>query len=124
MDSYPRSSEASKREVSAEGEASLFAIIRELWPFIWPADRRDLKLRVAAAMAVVRAADLATIVVPFTFKWATDALAGEGSAPVMPSAWLVWALAAPITLTIAYGGMRILMRCSRRRATASSPRSR
>src|SRR5712671_3804903 len=27
----------------------------------------------------------------------------------MPSAWLVWALAAPVTLTIAYGGMRILM---------------
>jgi ATP-binding cassette, subfamily B, heavy metal transporter len=54
-------------------------------------------------------AKLATIAVPFTFKWATDALAGEGSAPVVPSAWLVWALAAPVTLTIAYGGMRILM---------------
>ena len=49
MDSYPRSSEALKREVSAEGEASLFAIVRGLWPYIWPADRRDLKLRVAAA---------------------------------------------------------------------------
>jgi ATP-binding cassette, subfamily B, heavy metal transporter len=109
MDSYPRSSEALKREVSAEGEASLLAIMRGLWPYIWPADRRDLKLRVAAAMVLLLVAKLATIAVPFTFKWATDALAGEGSAPVVPSAWLVWALAAPVTLTIAYGGMRVLM---------------
>ena len=28
------------------------------------------------------AAKLATLAVPFTFKWATDALAGQGSAPV------------------------------------------
>src|SRR5262245_66131892 len=109
MDSYPRSSEALKREVTAEGEASLLAIMRGLWPYIWPADRRDLKLRVAAAMLLLLAAKLATIAVPFTFKWATDALTGEGSAPVAPSAWLVWALAAPIAMTIAYGGTRILM---------------
>src|SRR5262245_37667538 len=78
--SYPRSTEASKRDVSADGGASLFAIMRGLWPYIWPADRRDLKLRVAAAMVLLLAAKLATITVPFMFKWATDALAGEGSA--------------------------------------------
>src|SRR5262245_6226662 len=50
-----------------------------------------------------------TIAVPFTFKWATDALTGEGSAPVAPSDWLLWVIAAPIAMTIAYGGMRILM---------------
>src|SRR5215467_10184507 len=109
MDSPPRSSEALKREVSADGGGSLFSIMRGLWPYIWPADRRDLKLRVAVAMLLLLAAKLVTIAVPFTFKWATDALAGEGSAPVVPSAWLVWALAAPVTLTVAYGGMRALM---------------
>src|SRR5207237_95138 len=36
-------------------------------------------------------------------------LVGDGSAPVAPSSWLVWALAAPVLLTVAYGGMRILM---------------
>ena len=46
---------------------------------------------------------------PFTFKWATDALAGQGSAPFAASSWLVWVFAAPIVMTIAYGGMRILM---------------
>src|SRR5213593_4159230 len=109
MDPHPRSSEALKRDVSADGDASLVAIIRALWPYIWPADRRDLKLRVAAAIVLLLAAKLATIAVPFTFKWATDALAGQGSAPVAPSSWLMWALAAPILMTIAYGGMRILM---------------
>src|SRR5499426_2533141 len=109
MDSHPRSTEALKREVSADGGGSLFSIMRGLWPYIWPADRRDLKLRVALAMLLLLAAKLATIAVPFTFKWATDALTGEGSAPVAPSAWLVWALAAPIVMTIAYGGTRILM---------------
>jgi ATP-binding cassette, subfamily B, heavy metal transporter len=107
-DSHLRSTAALKREVSAEG-GSLLAIMRGLWPYIWPADRRDLKLRVGLSMILLFVAKLATIAVPFTFKWATDALTGEGSAPVVPSAWLFWGLAAPIVMTIAYGGMRILM---------------
>src|SRR6266446_2626229 len=109
MDPHPRSSEALKRDVSADGGASLFAIMPGLWPYIWPQDRRDLKHRVAAAIVLLLAAKLATIAVPFTFKWATDALAGQGSAPLAPSSWLLWALAAPIAMTIAYGGTRILM---------------
>jgi ATP-binding cassette subfamily B protein len=109
MDSRPRSTEALKREVSADGGGSLIGIMRGLWPYIWPAERPDLQRRVALAMLLLLAAKLATIAVPFTFKWATDALTGEGSAPVAPSAWLAWVLAAPIAMTIAYGGTRILM---------------
>src|SRR6516162_3915029 len=109
MDSRPRSTEALKREVSADGGGSLFVIMRGLWPYIWPADRRDLKLRVALSMVLLVAAKLATIAVPFTFKWATDALTGEGSAPVAPQSWITWALAAPLLMVVAYGGMRILM---------------
>ena len=108
-DYHPRSTAALKREVFASGRASLFAIVRGLWPDIWPSDRPDLKLRVALSMLLLLAAKLATIAVPFTFKWATDALTGEGSAPVLPGSWLFWGLAAPILMTIAYGGMRILM---------------
>ena len=103
-----RSTAALKREVSAEG-GSLFIIVRALWPYIWPSDRRDLKLRVGFSMVLLLAAKLATIAVPFTFKWATDALTGQASAPVAPSSWMVWVLAAPILMTLAYGGMRILM---------------
>src|SRR3974390_1273528 len=94
--------------VSAD-RGALLATLMHLWPYIWPADRRDLKLRVIGSMVLLLAAKLATISVPFTFKWATDALAGHGTAPVAASDWLLWAVAAPIAMTIAYGGMRILM---------------
>jgi ATP-binding cassette, subfamily B, heavy metal transporter len=107
-DFHPRTTAALKREVSAEG-GSLFAIMRGLWPYIWDSGRRDLKLRVAFSLVLLLAAKLATIAVPFTFKWATDALTGEGSAPVVPSSWLIWGITAPILMTLAYGGMRVLM---------------
>jgi ABC-type transport system involved in Fe-S cluster assembly fused permease/ATPase subunit len=106
-DHHHRAAESESR-VSADRGALLKTVIH-LWPYIWPSDRRDLKLRVIGAMVLLLAAKLATISVPFTFKWAIDALAGHGSAPVAASEWLVWALAAPVAMTIAYGGMRILM---------------
>jgi ATP-binding cassette subfamily B protein len=87
----------------------LLATIIHLWPYIWPSDRADLKLRVLGAMVLLLAAKLCTVAVPFTFKWATDALAGHGTAPVLASDWLVWAVSAPVAMTVAYGGMRILM---------------
>jgi ABC-type transport system involved in Fe-S cluster assembly fused permease/ATPase subunit len=92
---------------------SLLGTVVHLWPYIWPSDRRDLKLRILGAMALLLAAKLATVAVPFTYKWATDALTGEihghGGAPFAASDWMVWLFAAPIAMTIAYGGMRIVM---------------
>ena len=99
---------ADSSAVSAS-RGALFRTIFHLWPYIWPSDRRDLKLRVLGAMVLLLAAKLATIATPFTFKWATDALTGHGTAPVAASKWLVWTIAAPVALTLAYGGMRILM---------------
>jgi ATP-binding cassette, subfamily B, heavy metal transporter len=104
-----RSVRAMKRELSADQGGSLLKILAGLWPYIWPSERRDLKIRVLIAMVLLLLAKLATIAVPFTFKWAVDALTGEGTAPVAPSSWLVWAVAAPIMMTVAYGGSRILM---------------
>jgi len=94
--------------VSAE-QGALVRTLIGLWPYIWPGDRADLKWRVAWAMVLLLAAKLVTIVVPFTFKWATDALSGQPSAPFFASSWLGWVVAAPILMTVAYGGMRILM---------------
>ncbi len=94
--------------VSAESGALLTTLVN-LWPSIWPSDRRDLKLRVLGAFGLLLIAKIATMATPFTFKWATDALTGQGSAPIAADDWLVWALAAPVAMTIAYAGMRILM---------------
>src|SRR5215468_2761067 len=97
-----------KPRISADRGALLRTLVN-LWPYIWPSDRRDLKLRVLMSALLLLAAKLATIAVPFTFKWATDALVGEGSAPFAPQAWFGWALAVPILMTLAYGGTRVLM---------------
>ncbi len=100
---------SSEQPAVSANRGALLATVIHLWPYIWPSDRRDLKLRVIGAMVLLLAAKLATVAVPFTFKWATDALAGHGSAPAAAFDWLVWALAVPVAMTIAYGGMRILM---------------
>jgi ATP-binding cassette subfamily B protein len=109
-DVHPRSTRALKREISADGGgASLLRTVILLWPYIWPSHRRDLKLRVWTTMLLLLVAKIATVAVPFTFKWATDALTGQGTAPVAPSSWFAWTIAAPVAMTVAYGVMRILM---------------
>jgi ATP-binding cassette subfamily B protein len=110
MSDHQRSSHSLKREVGASPDgAALLSTLVHLWPYIWPATRRDLKARVVFATLLIFAAKFATIAVPFTFKWATDALAGHGTAPVGPDNVIMWALATPIAITLAYGGIRILM---------------
>jgi ATP-binding cassette subfamily B protein len=97
-----------RREISAD-RGALFSTLTRLWPYIWPSDRKDLQWRVVYSAILLLFAKLATLAVPFTFKWATDALVGEGTAPVAADSWMVWVTAAPIVMTIAYAGTRILM---------------
>jgi ABC-type transport system involved in Fe-S cluster assembly fused permease/ATPase subunit len=108
MSDIQRPASSMKRHVSADGTA-LFATLVHLWPYIWPSDRRDLKGRVVFATVLIFVAKLATVAVPFTFKWATDALAGHGTAPLGPDNVIAWALATPVMMTLAYGGMRTVM---------------
>src|SRR6186713_695005 len=89
--------------------ATLVGTLVHLWPFIWPGDRADLKMRVVWSMVLLLIAKLATLTVPFTFKWAIDALNGVGTAPVEPSNWMLWLIASPLLMTIGYGGIRVLM---------------
>ncbi len=92
-------------------QKSMFATLRDLWPYMWPSERPDLKLRVVLALGVLVAAKLVTVLVPFTYKWATDALttppaAGSGGTLTVGLAAL---LAVPIMLVVANGVGRILM---------------
>lgn len=113
MNHPPAAARDDKAKHISPREGSLFRTLLNLWPYIWPSDRSDLKNRVVVAMVLLFFAKLATIAVPFTFKWATDALAGKPDVAPMGASWLdswlTWAIAAPIAMTIAYGGMRILM---------------
>src|SRR3984893_15685650 len=106
MSEHLRSTQAMKREVSADGGA-LWRTLFHLWPYIWPSDRPDLRRRVLGSLGLLVAAKLATIAVPFTFKWATDALANAPDGAEI--SWVAWALAAAVLMTIAYGAMRVIM---------------
>lgn len=89
--------------------ATLMGTLAHLWPYIWPGDRVDLKMRVVWSMVLLLAAKLITLTVPFSFKWATDALTGANTAPVQPDNWHLWVVASPLLLTASYGVMRIVM---------------
>ena len=104
MSDFVRTPQMMKREVSAEGGA-LWRTLYHLWPYMWPSDRPDLKARVLMALGLLLAAKLATIAVPFTFKWATDALVQDTSGAKLTTI----VLAIPLAMTAAYGGTRILM---------------
>ncbi|CCE06164.1 putative ABC multidrug transporter, fused ATPase and permease domains [Bradyrhizobium sp. STM 3843] len=88
---------------------TLAGTLRHLWPYIWPSDRADLKRRVGWSVVLLLAAKLATLSVPFTFKWATDALTGAHTAPIAPANWMLWLVASPLLMTASYGAVRILM---------------
>jgi ABC-type transport system involved in Fe-S cluster assembly fused permease/ATPase subunit len=82
--------------------------LRALAPYIWPHDRPDLQLRVGLTLALVIAAKLVTVAMPFTFKWATDALVAVTGGRV-PAREVTWLVAAPIVATVIYGLARIAM---------------
>jgi ATP-binding cassette subfamily B protein len=89
--------------------ATLIGTLIHLWPYIWPGDRVDLKMRVVWSFVLLLVAKLATLSVPFTFKWAIDALTGAGTAPVQSSNWTLWLIASPLLMTLSYGAVRVLM---------------
>ncbi|HEV2544405.1 MAG TPA: ABC transporter ATP-binding protein/permease [Methylobacterium sp.] len=87
----------------------LLTTYRRLWPYLWPHGRADLQRRVFIAFGLLFVAKAATMVMPFTFKWATDALVaavGEKGAAAAVPAGLV---SAPFLLIGLYGLSRIAM---------------
>src|SRR5471032_2293621 len=107
-DSAPGAGEASPSSNAIE-QASLIGTLLHLWPYIWPGDRADLKIRVAWSVVLLLVAKLTTLAVPFTFKWAIDALTGADTAPLQPSNWTLWLIASPLIMTASYGAVRVLM---------------
>ncbi len=70
---------------------------------MWPAGRADLKMRVVWASVFLVIAKLVLILVPYFFKWATDALNGETDLPGLLPSFLL----APVALVVAYNLARI-----------------
>ncbi|MGO9847158.1 MAG: ABCB family ABC transporter ATP-binding protein/permease [Methylocella sp.] len=97
------SSGAFKTQAKVQAKSAPGSTLRKLWPYIWPCGRRDLKLRIYASLALMLAAKIVTIAVPYSFKWATDALSGPAQASLSS------VIAGPLALTLLYGGLRIVM---------------
>jgi ABC-type transport system involved in Fe-S cluster assembly fused permease/ATPase subunit len=106
-DSPPAANEAPAADKAIE-QATLIGTLVHLWPYVWPGDRVDLKMRVVWSMVLLLVAKLATLSVPFTFKWAIDALTGTDRA-VPSSDWKTWLIASPLIMTASYGAIRVLM---------------
>ncbi len=104
---------SSQQTPPAEPERpGLVATYRRLWPYLWPHGRPDLQRRVFIAFGLLLVAKVVTLAMPFTFKWATDALValvggrdGLGKEAAVPTG--IWA--APALMILLYGATRIAM---------------
>ncbi|MCW2274252.1 ATP-binding cassette subfamily B protein [Rhodoblastus acidophilus] len=88
-----------------ENAPRLSTVLLELWPYVWPSRRADLKIRIFISFALLILAKLATIGMPYAFKWATDALTDLAKG-VEVSPGLI---AGPIAMTVLYGALRVAM---------------
>jgi ABC-type transport system involved in Fe-S cluster assembly fused permease/ATPase subunit len=99
---------AAKQEeapASPRKEPTLTGTVVGLWPYVWPDGRGDLKLRVMAALALLLIAKIITILIPYSFKWATDAITDPQNAQVP----LPVILATPVAIIVIYGLLRSFM---------------
>ena len=92
-----------EKTISAESGKTL-STLKNLWPYMWPSERPDLKARVVWAGLFLIAAKVFTLAIPYAFKWATDALNGT----VVSGVALPAVLLAPVALVIAYNIARII----------------
>ncbi|WP_246101868.1 ABCB family ABC transporter ATP-binding protein/permease [Methylobacterium terricola] len=85
----------------------LVATYRRLWPYLWPHGRPDLQRRVFVAFGLLLVAKVVTLAMPFTFKWATDALVAVvgGKEETVPTG--IWAV--PALMILLYAAARIAM---------------
>ncbi|MHC2000367.1 ABCB family ABC transporter ATP-binding protein/permease [Methylobacterium sp. CM6241] len=88
----------------------LFATYRRLWPYLWPHTRPDLQRRVFLAFGLLLVAKFVTMLTPFTFKWATDALvAAVGDKDGLGATIPTGLFAAPMLMIGLYGLSRVIM---------------
>ncbi|WP_019995691.1 ABCB family ABC transporter ATP-binding protein/permease [Aureimonas ureilytica] len=82
----------------------MWQTLKNLWPYMWPQERPDLKRRVLWASFFLVLAKFLTVGIPYFFKWAVDALDGTNSAV----GWLPLVLTGAVTLVVAYNVARIV----------------
>ncbi len=103
--------DVSSASPSLPSRPGLIATFYKLWPYLWPHGRADLQRRVFLAFGLLLVAKLVTMVTPFTFKWATDALvavtSGSATSAEAEATAGSWLWRAPLLLVVLYGLSRV-----------------
>src|SRR5215470_12573266 len=89
--------------------SSQLRVARGLAPYVWPTDRPDLQAAVVVSLLLMLVAKLVTVAMPFTFKWATDALVATAGGSVPSDQTVKWLVGAPVLATLLYGLSRVTM---------------
>ena len=92
-----------------QARAGHWSVLRELIPYIWPANRPDLRRRVVLALAALVVAKVITLAVPIAYKTVVDLLTGNASGDALAGLSALGLAAIPATLIVAYGVGRVLM---------------
>ena len=90
-----------------DGSGNTMATLVELWPYIWPHGRADLKARVVVSLVLLFVAKVLTVLVPYAYKWAVDALDPNAGIAAGVPGWLQ-VFAVPAGLVVAYAVGRTL----------------
>jgi len=99
----------SRADAVLKARTGHLAVARELLPYIWPANRPDLRWRVVFALAALVAAKAITLAVPIAYKQVVDWLTGHASGAGTAAESALGLAAVPATLIVAYGVGRVLM---------------
>ena len=99
----------SRADAVLQARSGHFAVLRELLPYVWPADRPDLRWRVVFALLALVVAKAITLAVPIAYKQVVDWLTGHASGAGIANVSAIGLAALPAMLIIAYGVGRVLM---------------
>ena len=83
------------------GDGSHWRTLADIMPLLWPEGRADLKARVVIAIVALILAKIVTVLTPFSYKYAVDALTAKGGIAAL--------IAVPAFMIIAYGVGRVMM---------------
>lgn len=90
-------------------DAGLMNTLANLWPYMWPADRPDLKRRVIYASIFMLLAKVVTVFIPYLYKLATDSLTGDLAVDATFEDLVPLFLLTPIMLVVIYNIGRVVM---------------
>jgi ATP-binding cassette subfamily B protein len=91
-------------DAQAEARRSGMRTIRRVIPYLWPENRTDIRVRVVLALVALLLARVVSVITPFFYKGAVDAMAPAGA----DTDATVFLIAGAVGLTIAYGVARLM----------------